>query len=170
MADIPTQAFNDGVTTLTYERPPKTQDPFGTIVSDDERKRLLNLPTPLLAEAVAETIVGITDENQRRTLLQRITTMGMGRHEPSPKVQELLDFVQGKESVIPFSNGADFEYLAIFCGFVAGTRLVKENVGNKEAKEIVAKLSENAEKKSNGNPQQKEVMEATKLIEGKIFQ
>ena len=167
MSDIPSSAFSDQGPINPYERPKK--DAYCNIVTDDERQQLLNLPTPILAEAVAET-VKLADRESQQSILQRITTMGMRGEKLSPIVNELLDYTQGKIKPVPFLGGANYEYLSVFCGFIAGVRTVKDNRDETEAGQILENLKINTEKMASGNPQQNELVNAANLIKVKVLQ
>lgn len=169
MSDIPSPAFENQLSDeSTYERP--TKDAYGNILTDSERQQLLNLPTPLLSEAIAETVLNLPSQESKQPILQRMATMGMRGEKLSPLVEEFLNYSQGEKKTVPFLGGADYEYLSVFCGFISGVRIIKENRGESETNQVLDNLKANVEQISNGNPQQNELMSAVELVRTKSLQ
>lgn len=145
----------------------RIDDVYGWVVSDEERKTLLSGPTPLVTEALADTVRGLTNAEAKHTILTKIVNLGTKGGKLQNVVQGFYDYATetgGKTPPAPFHNGLDSGYLSVFCGFIEGTRQLTKSGKSETVKEIENKLRGNARKILANNPNVAEGQKAIEVI------
>ncbi len=100
-----------------------TNDKFTARISDGDRRIILSGATPVLIEAIAETVAGLGEE-EKRQVMQEVVSLGTTGASLSEQVQSFLKAVkkEADESLAPFHNGSDSSYLSILCGVIEISR------------------------------------------------
>jgi hypothetical protein len=112
-----------------------TNEKFSGIISDQDRREVLAGPTPMIIEALANTVNKLRPGEKFKI---KARVLYLGGKNLSPIIQNFFMVAEGQKpaSGLPFHNGKDFEYLPIICGVIEGTREMDKVVVNRVTEEL----------------------------------
>jgi hypothetical protein len=112
-----------------------TNDRFSGIISDQDRRDVLVGPTPMIIEALANTVNKLRPGEKFKI---KTKVLYLGGKNLSPIIQNFFMVAEGQKpaSGLPFHNGKDFEYLPIICGVIEGVKEMDKVVVNRFTEEL----------------------------------
>jgi hypothetical protein len=138
---------------------PPTNDRFSGIISDQDRREILGGPTPMIIEALANTVNKLR-RGEKFSIKTKV--LYLGGKNLSPIIQNFFMVAEGQNptSGLPFHNGKDFEYLPIICGVIEGARKMDKEV----VKRFTGELRANVQNFLINNPEKEAGLKSIETI------